>query len=187
MGNALRTPHLPVLKKLVALAICLLPLSCGYRLVGRGTYLPEYVHIVGVPTFQNKTTRVAIEQVVTDAVVHELERRGNFEVVSRQSNVDAILAGSINSFSLVPVGFAPDGRANRFQVVVSGEVALLDARAQKVIYQNPYVTYRDDFQQDFANTSAENSDLFFDREPETVEAVAKEFAENVVITILEGF
>lgn len=165
----------------------LLPLSCGYRLVGRGSYLPEYVHIIGVPTFQNRTSAGAIEQVVTNAVVHELERRGRFEIVSRQSNVDAILAGSITSLDRVPVGFDPGGRANRYQVVVSGEVALLDARAQKVIYQNPYVTFREDYEQDFATTSAENTELVFDREPETVEAVAKGFAESVVVAILEGF
>lgn len=171
----------------VLAAAALMPTSCGYHLVGHGSFLPDYIHTIGIPTFQNNTSRIALDQQLTNAVVTEFSKRGNFDIVARESNVDAVLAGSITYFSVVPVGFTPDGRGNRFEVMVSAQVALLDARAQKVIYQNESFTYRDDYDLDFGGTSGENADLFFDREPETVARVAENFAESMVTAILEGF
>lgn len=174
--------------RLLSLALVLLAhASCGYHLVGKGAFLPEYVHTIGVPTFQNRTSRFALEQKVTDAVVRELSRRGNFDVVARDSNVDAVLAGTITSFTTVPVGFGPDGNANRYQILMSAQVALLDARARKVIYQNDTFTYRDDYDIDLGGALTGNLDRIFDREPEAVDRVAREFAESMVITMLEGF
>ncbi|MFN7972115.1 MAG: LPS assembly lipoprotein LptE [Acidobacteriota bacterium] len=162
--------------------------GCGYHLVGRGGFLPEYVHTIGIPTFQNHTSKVALEQKLTNAVVSEMARRGNFDIVARESNVDAVLAGTITGFSAVPVGFTPNGNSNRIQVVVSAQVALLDARARKVIYQNDSFTFRDDYDLDVGGGSqAQNAEGYFDREPEAVDEVAKDFAESVAIAILEGF
>lgn len=171
----------------VTVCMAMLAMSCGYHLVGHGAFLPDYVRTVGVPTFQNRTSQFALEQKITDAVVREFSRRGSFEIVPRESNVDAVLAGTITSFSAYPVGFSPDGRANRFQVTVTAQVALLDARAQKVIYQNDSFSYSDDYDLDFGGSVAENASAFFDRESESVDEIADGFAENVVIAILEGF
>ena len=40
-----------------ALGVCagVLP-DCGYSLAGRGSFLPAYIRVIGVPTFVNRTT-----------------------------------------------------------------------------------------------------------------------------------
>ncbi len=183
MLNLPRT-HLRIL--LLCVAFAWLP-GCGYHLVGRGSFLPDYVRTIGVPVFQNRTSGFAVEQVVTDAVVRELRRRTKLEVVPRESNVDAVLAGTVTGLNVVPVGFSPDGRANRYQLVMTAEVALLDARARKVIYQNDAFVYHEDYDLDFGGTAPENAAIFFDRQTDATDELAKNFAEMMVTAILEGF
>ena len=161
--------------------------GCGYHLVGRGSFLPDYVQTIGVPVFQNKTSGFAVEQVVTDAVVRELRRRTKLEVVPRESNVDAVLAGTVTGLNVVPVGFSPDGRANRYQLMMTADVALLDARARKVIYENSAFVYHEDYDLDFGGTAPENASVFFDRQTEATDELAQNFAEAMVTAVLEGF
>jgi hypothetical protein len=37
----------------LATSIVLLP-GCGYSLAGRGSFLPDYIKVIGVPTFANR-------------------------------------------------------------------------------------------------------------------------------------
>jgi len=43
-----------VLASLLAVAT-LTGSGCGYTLVGRGSFLPDYIKTIGVPTFENRT------------------------------------------------------------------------------------------------------------------------------------
>ena len=61
----------------MTLALALASCGCGYALAGRGSFLPDYIQIVGVPSFLNKTTAFEIERVLTDPVLcEELRAKG---------------------------------------------------------------------------------------------------------------
>ncbi len=42
--------------------------GCGYALVGHSNFLDPSIHTIEVPAFVNRTTRVELEQRVTQAV-----------------------------------------------------------------------------------------------------------------------
>ena len=52
---------------------------------------------IAVPAFVNKTTRVELEQRVTQAVADEFVSRGRLRLVSAQKDADIILRGSISA------------------------------------------------------------------------------------------
>ena len=59
----------PVAARLVLLLMLLSAVpSCGYTLVGRGAFLPEYIQTVAIPTFVNRTSTFEVEIRLTDAV-----------------------------------------------------------------------------------------------------------------------
>src|SRR6185503_9558806 len=35
---------------------CMWLSGCGYALAGRGSFLPSYIRVIGIPTFANRTT-----------------------------------------------------------------------------------------------------------------------------------
>ena len=50
--------------------------SCGYSLAGRGSFLPDYINTIGVPTFANQTSVFDVEQLLTQRVRAEFIGRG---------------------------------------------------------------------------------------------------------------
>ena len=114
-------------------SLLLIPLAllsgCGYSLVGSGNkLLPPTVHTIQVPAFVNKTTRVELEQRVTQAVADEFVSRGRLRLVKTPNDADAILRGSIDSFGIFPIAFNQQGRATQYQISITAKIELLDHR-----------------------------------------------------------
>lgn len=156
--------------------------GCGYALVGYGSFLPDHVKTIGVPPFKNKTRKFRLEQVFTSHVISELITRGDFEVVSEETGVDAVLIGEISSFYAVPTSFSEPGQATTYEVFVRVKVALADLVDNRILYENKYYEFSDSYEfPDDANVA------FSPRETETLEELAEDFAESLVTAVLEGF
>src|SRR5258708_33944420 len=113
--------------KVAGLLSCLVFLSgCGYALVGSGNSLDPKIKTIAVPAFVNKTTRVELEQRVTQAVAAEFVSRGRLKLVNTPPEADVILRGSIDSFGIFPVAFTAQGRATQDQISITAKIKLLD-------------------------------------------------------------
>jgi len=77
--------------------------SCGYALVGTGSILDPTLHTLYVPTFVNRTTRVGLEQLVTQSVADEFVSRGRLKLVNDPKQADIILHGWMDTVQLAPV------------------------------------------------------------------------------------
>jgi hypothetical protein len=71
--------------------------GCGYALVGHSNFLDPSIHTIEVPAFVNRTTRVELEQRVTQAVGEELVSRGRLQLVSDPKQAHVVLRGSITA------------------------------------------------------------------------------------------
>ncbi len=66
--------------------------GCGYALAGRGSFLPDYIRVVGIPAFENRSSFSQVEQVLTEKVRIEFIGRGKYQRHSRRQLVsDAVL------------------------------------------------------------------------------------------------
>lgn len=156
--------------------------SCGYHVAGRATRLPETVQTIAVPAFENQTQQYKIEQVLTQAVVHEFITRTKYRMVSQPGpDVDAILKGSVTSVQISPVTFdSTTGRVSTGLVTVSMKVSLVD-RKGKTLFQNQSFTFREQYQ-----ISRELSS-FFEEESPAMQRLSREFARTLVSNVLEAF
>lgn len=170
------------MKRLLVLPLLLLS-ACGYGLAGRANnLLPPTVHSIWVPALVNRTTRVELEQRVTQAVASEFVSRGRLQLVNSAPAADVILRGSIDSFGINPVAFNAQGRATQYQISITANIELLDHRAEdKVLWKNDQYRFTENYQVNTESTDA------FDQETRAINEIAVRFAESLVANLLEGF
>ena len=165
----------------VLLAGSLTTASCAYTLVGTGSFLPDYIRIVAIPTFVNRTRRFEVEILITDAVTREFVSRGNFSVVAEQQGADAVLSGTITNFTVTPIGLNPEEEASNYLVQITAQVTFRDLVQNQVMFTNDAFLFRSQFELE------PNPGEFFDVTTIAIDEIAIEFARSVVSQILEGF
>jgi len=164
------------------LSVVLLLTGCGYALVGHSNFLDPKIRTLEVPTFVNRTTRVGLEQRVTQAVADEMVARGRLKLVSRSDEADTILRGSIDSFGIFPIAFNQQGRATQYQISITAKIELLDHRNEdKILWKNDQYRFVENYQVNLESTDA------FDQETRAIDEIAQRFAETLVTNLLEGF
>ena len=164
------------------LGIALLLGGCGYSLVGTGNFLPPEIETVMIPTFENRTTRVELEQIVTQAVASEMVSRSGLVIVASETEAHTILQGVIESFGLIPIDFNDQGRATRYQVIVNAKIQFVDHRNDDaIIWANPHYDFTETYAIDPADTDS------FDQETRAIQEIANRFATSVVSNLVEGF
>jgi hypothetical protein len=173
--------------QLLILVLAVLPGGCGYSLAGRGSFLPDYIQTIGVPVFINNTTVFDVEQVLTQRVRQEFIGRGKYRVVPDATGVDAVLLGSVNSISASPAAFNDQQQATRYAVVVVMKFEFRDVKADKILWENASLVFRDEFDQATTGTVVGDANAFFGQELNAIDRLATNFARSVVTSILEAF
>ncbi|HVR43118.1 MAG TPA: LptE family protein, partial [Thermoanaerobaculia bacterium] len=150
-----------------ALLLAALLSGCGYALVGRANMLPEGVRTIQIPAFSNRTTRVELEQRVTQAIADEMVSRGGLQLVDDPDEAHLILRGVIQSFGVNPVSFNEEGRATRYQALVTAGIELLDHRNEDaVLWKNDQYVFRETYEVDPASADT------FDQESRAIREIA---------------
>lgn len=161
--------------------------SCGYTLAGRGSFLPDTIKIIGIPDFTNNTTFYQVEQVLTQKVRSEFIGRGKYKVLPQDTGVDAILKGEVTSISITPSVFNDAQQATRYVITVTARIEFRDVKADKVLWQNPGLVFREDYDVATKGTTVTDPAIFFGQEANALERVGGDFARTVVSAILESF
>jgi len=144
--------------------------------------LPPHIKTVAVPAFQNNALRFKIEHRFTDAVIKELIRRGHgLRVQSEREGADAVIDGVVKSFSFSGVLLDDQGRARVFEVTIVAAVTVRDLHENRVLYDNQNFVFRGEYE--FANDPRN----FFNEEDPAVMRMARNFAESIVSTLVNGF
>jgi outer membrane lipopolysaccharide assembly protein LptE/RlpB len=155
--------------------------GCGYRLAGRNQMLPAEVKIIGVPPFENRTRRPEIEQRITEAITATFIQRGGYRTTASESGADAVLRGEVTGYDVTPVSVGPDGRANRYEVVIAAAVELDRVPGGQVLFRSSHFVFKKQYDVEGGLVS------FFDQEIVAIDQIARDFAQSVVTSILEGF
>ena len=160
--------------------------GCGYTLVGRASNIPEDIRQVFLQPFENQTTRVEVEQFLTQAIADELVTRPRFELVATAGEADAVIRGSVTAFRVAPITFTSDGRAQEYELAIIADVSFRripspTGEEGEVIWANDRYQFRQSYE-----VESPDSD-FFDRENLAIEDSAERFADTMVTDLLEGF
>jgi hypothetical protein len=163
------------------LAAVLAASGCGYHVVGRANTLPAGAHTMGIPAFVNRTTTYRIEQILTQAVVHEFIARTNYRILPESDGADLLLQGEVTNIGSGAVLYDPTtGRATTVVVTVNLRIALQD-RAGKILYRNNNFVFREPYE------ISEDIPSFFQEEGPALDRMSRDFAVQLVSDVLENF
>ena len=160
--------------------------GCGYALSGRGSFLPAYIHTIGVPTFTNRTTVFNLETMLTQKVRSEFIGRGKFQILPQDNGVDALLTGEVTTVSITPASFSPQQLASRYALTMTAKIELRDMRENKVLWENPSVMFRQEYEATSGRNAVDPS-AFFQQDANALERMSSDFARTIVSAILEAF
>jgi hypothetical protein len=159
--------------------------GCGYSLAGRGSYLPSYIKIVGIPTLENRTPVSRVETILTEKIRSEFIGRGKYDVRNEATGVDAVVRGEIVGFSYQTAGLNEQQLSSRTLVTVVLKVSFVEVKTNTVLWSNDALTFRDEYQ--FSSTTGISSSTLVDQQPTTVERIATDAARTIVTAIVEAF
>lgn len=170
----------------VVVLVALLSSSCGYALAGRGSFLPTYIRVVGIPPIENRSTFQQVELVLTDKIRTEFIGRGKYQVVSDAAGSDAVLTGEILGIAVQPVAFNAQQIASRYQFIITMKMAFTDTRTNMVLWSNDALTFREEYELQSTGATIEGAS-FFDQQRSTVDRLSTDAARTIVTAILEAF
>jgi outer membrane lipopolysaccharide assembly protein LptE/RlpB len=157
--------------------------GCGYHPVGSATHIPEGVHSVAVPIFENRTSVPRLELFMTEAVLHDLSARTQLQIVQQSGGpADATLRGSILTETVTPLTYSSNATTtttSSYVITVSAKVVLSDAHG-RVLFENDNYTFREVYQ------STQQLSSFIQEDTPALERLAKEFAAALVSDMLES-
>ncbi|HSD30184.1 MAG TPA: LPS assembly lipoprotein LptE [Vicinamibacteria bacterium] len=171
-------------RSLLAAAAGALASACGYSLQGRGITTDPSIKRIGVPLFKDRSGKAGLDARVTQAVMEELLKRGRFTVVREATNVDAVVEGEIQSWTVLPVGFSAESgvtQASRYSISLTAKVVYRKIGQMEPIWSNDAFSQRDEYDM------GQEASTYFDREEQTIERLSAAFARNLVAAMLEAF
>ncbi|MEM8963388.1 MAG: LPS assembly lipoprotein LptE [Acidobacteriota bacterium] len=178
----------PMLLSAVLIVTAMSLFGCGYALVGTASNLPEDIREIYVEPLENATARTQLGQILTQALADELVLRRRFDVVNSPDSADALLRGTVIGFRVRPVTYNAEGLATNFEIEITANMRFQRVPAigqpeeeAEVIWANARYLFRRDYPVEDAGLD------FVERETEAIEETAEEFAETLIIDLLEGF
>jgi hypothetical protein len=174
-------------KAALILTVALASSGCGYALAGRGSFLPDYIKVVGIPPIENRSTFIQVEQILTEKIRTEFIGRGKYTVIPEATGSDAVLSGEITGISAQPVGFNEQQFASRYLFTMTMKVQLTDARTSMVLWSNDALTFREESELSTRGATVLEGAAFIDQERSSFDRIAGDVARTVVTAILEAF
>jgi len=166
---------------LLALAMSMVANVCGYKQAGKGKSLPSSIKTIAVPIFQNSSLKYRVEQRFTQAVIEEILKRARaLHVVQNPDNADAVLNGDIRAFRASGSILDDRGRTRVWDVRIIVSVVVRDLKTHNIIFENPRMSFEGEYQ------LSDDPQSFFNEENPAVDRIAKDFAQSIVTTIMEG-
>lgn len=156
--------------------------GCGYHTLGAATHVSPDVHTLAVPVFATRTDTYGTEVAMTNAVIREFAARTRFRVTPRSSeDADAVLHGTILREVVSPLTYnSATQQSSSFLITIMVAVTL-NGRDGHVLYENKNYTFRQQYQ------STTDLPTFLQEDPAAVQRLSREFAQQLVADVLEGF
>ncbi|HET9362297.1 MAG TPA: LptE family protein [Vicinamibacterales bacterium] len=162
--------------------------GCGYALAGRGSFLPDYIKRVGIPTFENRSNVPDVGQVLTRKVRDEFIGRGKYEVTNETAGSDAVLTGEVLGITLQPIGLDSQTQlASRYLFTLTVKVSFTDSKTSQVLWSNDALIFREEYELGARASSVTAGPAFFDQERSLLDRLGGDAARSVVTSILEAF
>jgi outer membrane lipopolysaccharide assembly protein LptE/RlpB len=156
--------------------------ACGYHVGNNTQWMPKTVRTIAIPAFSNGTLRPKLARLLPDGITREFHTRTKYTIVADPNQADAVLNGTLVTWSAFPIIFdIQSGRATGVEVVVTVQVTLTERATGKVLFTQPSLVCRERYE------IAADPQTYFDESGTAMERVARDASRTIVSAILEKF
>jgi len=117
----------------------------------------------------------------------EFVGRGKYRIVPDATGVDAVLTGEVLSAVPSVASFTATQLASRYTITVAARVQLRDVREDKVLWENPNLIFRQDYEAQSGTVGAPDPAAFYGQDRSALDRMSSDFARTIVSAILEAF
>jgi len=167
------------LPRLALVLVWLLPLGCGYSLVGTGSALPRYVKSIAVPVFTNTSQEPVIQRELTNAIRQAFINDHRLNVVEVKQ-AQLLMRGNLANYELRPVAFNARDVAVEYWVLMDVDVKVTDRVKKK-----PYFKHR--FQTKWNYISPQNVVNSEEARQEALRQAFRDLANRLVSRVIDDF
>jgi hypothetical protein len=154
---------------------------CGYKPAGKGKRLPANLKTLAVPIFKNTGLKFRVEQRFTTAVIEEiLKRARGINVVTTSEGADAVFEADLRSMRTQGIILDNAGRTRVWNIRIIVSVTVRDLRSNRILFNNQRMSFEGEYE------LSEDPRSFFNEENPAVERIARDFAQSIISTIMEG-
>lgn len=168
--------------RVVLACTILLASACGYHTAGHADLVPKTVHTIAIPAFSNETTRYKLTDQLPEAIAREFIARTRYRIISDPDSADAVLTGSVLTYTSFPTVFDPtNNRASAVEVHVTMRLELVERATGKKLYTRPNFEMRERYQISIDPAA------FFEESDAALARASEQTAQQVVSSILNNF
>jgi len=176
---------IPVMKSIrthfafFSIFVLLVEMGCGYRFAGEGFGPSPEIQSIAIPTFTNRTYEAGIETTVTNSLLAELIKDRRLRVVG-EDGADAIMEGTVTSFSTESVAYDPAGLVLEYRTWVSLDVMVRRHKRGEVLWSRRELTESEVYR-------VSSSVLFTEAEKErAIRKIAEKLARRIRRLLFDG-
>ncbi len=156
--------------------------SCGYRVGGKADLVPKSIQTIAVPPFAAMTTDYHLSDLLPNAIAHEFTARTRFQVISDDTQADAVLHGTVTRVLRAPALADPvSGKTTTVQIIVFLSVNLVERSTGKVLYSRPNFLARENYEM------ATDPHQLFDESAPAFDRLSQQLARDIVTSVTENF
>ena len=131
--------------------------ACGYRFAGSGDF-PEGVDTIFIEVLENRTSKVGVEQIVTNQLIFEFSRQRESSLVSNREKADAVLKGTINSVRTQTISRVDTEIASEREVILTLDLRLIKKDGGSVLWAAAGLSDREPYRVDTAKTETDRNE-----------------------------
>jgi len=180
-----------IMKRPILLLFALFLAGCGYHRLDRAANSAPWAApggTISLGRIYNNTKQGGLEEVFKKAVENRIVAASPWRLVSPGSGSRWVLQGSIDSYSIVPLGLnlvashvrGAAGSATRIEVVIVASLRLYNGENGEIAMDRPNLTFRSQYRLD------QNFASFDNKEIQIIEGIADDFAESFLTQLLAG-
>jgi hypothetical protein len=132
-ADPLRIPHSAF--RIAVLLSATLAAACGYRLAGTTVRPPSGIRSLSVGAFENRSREFGLDKTLAFAFEREFLRRGLLRVEEKPDAGEAVLTGTIRTFTARPVAFDEEDEALQYEAELVVDLVLRRQSDQAVLWQ----------------------------------------------------
>lgn len=165
--------------KYILAASGLLLASCGYHVSGHNNLLPNTIHTIAIPAFNNATTRYKLTDHLPEALSRELIARTRYKIVADPNQADAVLRGTVLNY--ISGASIVVQNATAVDIHVYLQLSLTERATGKVLFTRPAMEVRERYE------VSVDPRQYFEESDAGLDRVSRSVAQQVVTAILANF